>query len=372
MGSGNMDARLADLVADHFADAKQDLYACFVSRGPEILRPHGLLGIVVGDSWIALKTFEAFRETLLRAARFHSFLHLDDVSKHADSFGANTAFVCTKSSPSDQQCTFVELEPLRAEAKRVRLLEAVGSPNRPWVFRRTPTDFRSIPGSPFAYGLSDAVRSAFITSRPLMGEVELREGLTTGDNGKYLRYWWEVSAMRCAKSCNSRGEASASGARWFPHKKGGPFRRWYGNQDLVINWAIDGAEIEASVIAQYGGSYTKSIRSEKWYFKSALSWVVFRRRFLIRWYPAGQLFDSASPSVFAPESAMGAASGWCHAEADERRDDGRVDVVGQRLLAPCPARLGSAVGDLLAFEQYVPGRGDDAHAQERYGASAAS
>ena len=250
MGSGKMSGRLAGLVKEEFPDEKQDLYACFVSRAYGLTRKKGLIAVIVGDTWMTIKTFEPFRSKLLSRGRILNFLHLDDVSNHPDVFGANAAFVLERDSGRDLICSFVHLEPLSSEQKRLRLKEAIAEPTSPWVYAIRPSAFGMVPGAPFAYRMSDAVRSTFDTGRPLMSEVELREGLTTGDNGKYLRYWWEVSAIRSAMRCNSRDEAGVSGARWFPHKKGGPFRRWYGNQELVINWANDGAEIKASVIAQ--------------------------------------------------------------------------------------------------------------------------
>ncbi len=313
MGSGNMDARLAGLVADYFANAKQDLYACFVSRGLEFLRPHGLLGIVVGDSWIALKTFGDFRESLLRTVRFHSFLHLDDVSKHADVFGANTAFVCSKSGPSDQQCTFVKLEPLKAEAKRVQFLEAVGSPSRPWVFHRTPTDFRSIPGSPFAYGLTDEDVNAFVHRVGLGRITPFREGINTGDNDRFLRRWWEVSARR-ASLHDARPTA---GSKWVPIKKGGPFRRWAGNQEYVVNWANDGQEIRT--FRDEAGRLRSRPQNTDYFFRPSISWGrISSGDFSIRYYPAGYAFDSTGPSGFGSSHDLRFVLGYLNSNLAKR------------------------------------------------------
>jgi hypothetical protein len=305
MGSGNMDQRLAEYGQIGFPVTKSDLYAMFIERSFEMVGSLGYSAMVTMESWMFLPTYADMRSSILSERSIKDMVHMPYLGKGSTSMGINfgTAATIIKNSREPRsRATFQSIRYFETDDRGVPTCFPVENERATVV---SPERFCDIPGSPIAYWLSDAVRSAFALGRPLMNEVALREGLTTGDNGKYLRYWWEVSAIRSAMRCVSRDEALASGARWFPHKKGGPFRRWYGNQYLVINWESDGAEIKAAVVAQYGGSYTKSIRSEKWYFEPALSWGrVSSGEFSIRRYPAGQLFDSTAPSVLASQSAM--------------------------------------------------------------------
>ncbi|MGY0497653.1 BREX-1 system adenine-specific DNA-methyltransferase PglX [Nocardia sp. FBN12] len=308
MGSKNMDARLAEFAKSEFKDAKSDLFAMFIQRCLALTVSHGATAMITMQSWMFISSYEVLRKKIVRLSPPVSMAHLGE--RAFDSIGGSvvstTAFVLEPGRDTSRPAGFVRVVDGENEAaKRTALLDAAQRTECEWRFMASSEDFAKVPGAPIAYWLSDAVRAAFTRGLPLKSQVELREGLTTGDNARHLRSWWEVSMSRSEFTCASRSEARERGGRWFPHKKGGEFRRWYGNQQFVINWAQDGAEIKSEVIEQYGGSYTKSIRSEDRYFKSSLSWGrVTSGEFSIRWYPEGQLFDSTAPSLFAPESDM--------------------------------------------------------------------
>ncbi|EON23678.1 type IIS restriction enzyme [Nocardioides sp. CF8] len=316
MGSGNMGAQLSAFAKEHYANGKQDLYGCFILRAMDLAASKGLVAKVVGDTWMSIVSFKDLREEILSGHSFDSFVHLRDVSNHPDIFGANAAFVVAMANTPGHHAPFIRLTTLNEEEKRLRLIEAIRDAACEWRFSACSEDLAKVPGSPIAYWLSDSMRSVFDTTGRLNEKYQIREGLTSGKNDRYLRYWWEVSADRALWTASGRKSAAGSNARWFPHRKGGPFRRWYGNQEFVINWEDDGAEIKAAVVAQYGGSYTKSIRSEEWYFKPALSWgLISSGEFSLREYPAGQLFDSASPCLFVNSAAGDRELAWMNSSS---------------------------------------------------------
>ncbi|WP_028707700.1 hypothetical protein [Propionicicella superfundia] len=115
---------------DEYPDAKQDLYGAFILRGIELADGAALLAIVVGDAWMSLKSFEELRRRLLDGHSFESFLHLRDTAYHADTFGANTAFVLSMTGNRSRHAPFVRLTPLGSEPKdkdlRVALAERTG------------------------------------------------------------------------------------------------------------------------------------------------------------------------------------------------------------------------------------------------------
>ena len=136
------------------------------------------------------------------------------------------------------------------------------------------------------------MRAVFTSGDRLGAVASLAVGLQTGDNNRFLRQWWEVSEDRTAFACTSREEAKASRARWFPYNKGGEFRKWYGNQEHVVNWEHDGAEIVAF-------KPRSVIRNAGTYFSPSVSWsdissgeAAFRR------YPLGFIHDSTGHSGF--------------------------------------------------------------------------
>ncbi len=313
MGGGNMDARLAEMVGEAYPRAKQDLYACFVERSRSLLAQGGLLAIITGDSWMSLKTFKGFREHLLNVVQLHSFLHLDDVSKHADVVGANTALIGSAGERSTAPCTFVHLEPLRDADKQARLRAAVQDPGQPWVYCRTPTDFSQIPGTPIAYGLTDEDLRAFATGCHLGDVISFREGINTGDNDRFLRRWWEIDISRASL----RKPAPEPNEKWVPMKKGGPFRRWAGNQEYVVNWANNGQEIRN--FRDASGRLRSVPRNTDYFLKPSVSWGrISSGDFSMRYYEAGYGFDSTGPCGFASEHTLKFVLGYLNSNLAKR------------------------------------------------------
>lgn len=295
MGSGNMDDELSSWVRENYAEEKQDLYGCFVTRGSELVRQGGLVAMIIGDGWMAIKTFEKFRERLLANHTFLSFLHLQDVSKHQDTFGANAAFVVSKGRTPKHECTFIHLQPLSDEAKRIRLLDAIGGSQVPGVYQIYTDEFLDIPGAPFAYQSSEAMRSVFARFPPIMEVASPKQGLATANDARFLRFWFEVSQTRIGLGVASRDDAKASGRKWFPFNKGGSFRRWYGNIEHVINWENDGRELL--------GLRPKSvIRNPQFYFQPAVGWSnVSAGAPAFRAVDEGVIFGHVGQSIFADQ-----------------------------------------------------------------------
>ena len=282
-----------------YPQVKQDLYGAFVYRGIELADATGLLAIVIGDTWMSIKSFEAMRLRLLDGHSFGSFVHMRDVSNHPDIFGANAAFVLSMAGKRSHHAPFIRLTPLGSERKEQDLRVALAERTSDSGFHlASGDDFASIPGTPIVYWLSEKMRGSFSTGRPLSEVANLRQGLATADNNRFLRQWWEVSGRRAAFACTSREEAQASGARWFPYNKGGEFRKWYGNQEHVVNWENDGAEIVAF-------KPRSVIRNPSTYFSPSVSWsdissgeAAFRR------YPQGFIHDSTGHSGFGDRTML--------------------------------------------------------------------
>jgi len=148
---------------------------------------------------------------------------------------------------------------LDAEAKQhgfERAIAALRSGNAaPAVYRYRQGDFAAIHGSPWVYWIKPSLRQLFLTL-PKLGEVgKPRQGLATADNFRFLRYWWEVGTNRIGFGCIDAESAKATNKRWFPYMKGGSFRRWWGNQEYVLNWEQDGKEIKTWAGSLYNGSH---------------------------------------------------------------------------------------------------------------------
>ena len=128
--------------------------------------------------------------------------------------------------------------------------------------------------------------------------ADARQGLATADNGRFVRKWWEVSGDRTAFGSTDREVAVQTRRRWFPYNKGGDWRRWYGNQEHVVNWERDGAEVRAFG-TENGGRPRSRAQNTDTYFQPSVSWSdvtsgppAFRR------FPSGFIHDVTGMSIF--------------------------------------------------------------------------
>ena len=151
-------------------------------------------------------------------------------------------------------------------------------------------DFKRIAGCPIAYWLSE--KEFCIFDNPIIKTVGVaRNGMTTGDNERFLRCWFEVNYNKCFMDATDNKSAIDSGAKWFPYNKGGENRKWYGNYDYLINWENNGSEIRA---------FKKSIlRNQSYYFKECITWsLTATSGFKVRYRTNGSLFDVNGMSLF--------------------------------------------------------------------------
>src|SRR5690606_12532710 len=112
---------LSGLLNSRYPASKQDLYGSFTIRSTSLAKNKGMVSMIIGDTWMNIKSFAELRSFLLANATIHSALHLRDSTYHADKFGANVALVIADGHRSRNHCTFLRLEPLDPEDKRHRL-----------------------------------------------------------------------------------------------------------------------------------------------------------------------------------------------------------------------------------------------------------
>jgi len=301
MGSGGMNARLKKFVRDKYSDTKADLFACFMERSLTLARGPGWVAMITMHSWMFLSGFERMRERLLRERTIQTMAHLG-----ARAFGSisgevvqTTCFALKKNWLQGYKPAFFRLLDGGEEEKRAGLCtgrhryDSIGQ-----------VDFAKIPGSPIAYWASYAAVSAFEQFKPLANYGEARKGLVTLNDGKWIRQWYEIDCSYANFTCADRDRSIESTSRWFPLLKGGEYRKWFGNHTHVIDWKDDGAALKSSIVAKYGGgSYTKEIRSEEFYFRPGLHWTkISSNAFSARISPAGFLLGDASCCLYPADN----------------------------------------------------------------------
>lgn len=236
MGGSGMSAKLSDFVKSNYPDSKSDLFAVFMERCRQMAVNNGFQAMITQHSWMFLSSFEKLRTKLL-TVDIVNMAHLG--ARAFEEIGGEvvqtTSFVMRKSHVADYKGEYCRLiEPTTQQGKEDMFL---AGENR---YAADQSNFSKIPGAPVAYWVSDAVYSMF-NNAALVNYMDFKEGITTGDNEKYLRFWHEVSFNKIF----FRNEiVSDKGTSWVPCNKGGEFRRWYGNRQYLIDWSENGNRLK--------------------------------------------------------------------------------------------------------------------------------
>lgn len=294
MGSSSFGPFMSKWVKKNYPDVKSDLCTCFIERGFSLARDRGYAAMITMQSWMFLGSFEKMRSSLIGSKSILSMLHLGP--RAFDAIGGEVVNVTADvvyNGRAACEGAYVRLVDINgSEAKRQKALEAIKNPDCGWFYRREAEAFKQIPGAPIAYWASDALLNAFEVG-PLANKVPVKKGLDTGDNDRFLRYWHEVDFNKFGIGYDSARSFLQSGSKWAPHDKGGDFRKWYGNNDWIINWGFDGKELKAS---------SANLRSPQFYFQKAITWSALSSgRPGFRLSDQGALSNTAGSSMFPEE-----------------------------------------------------------------------
>lgn len=291
MGASGMNARLSQYIKDHFPDTKADLFACFIERGNQMAVKHGYNCMVTMQSWMFLSSFEKMREKILRTKSITNLMHMENMVMGIAFGTAVTVFRNDYVTGYKGTYNQIKLQDIENDEPRVfPVLE-----NR---FAQTSTDkFSKIPGSPVAYWVSKAVLECYKNSS-IYDYAKPCKGIDTGDNNIFLRFWHEISEVkRFLPKGNPCCAEDFLHLKWFPYNKGGNYRRWYGNNEYVLNWEENGNKLR-----QFRGS---NLRNKDRYFEQGITWsTVTSGNSSFRFFTFGFLFDNGGSCLFANKHLM--------------------------------------------------------------------
>ncbi len=364
MGSRAFTEILKDFTSEHFPDVKHDLYSCFIVRALSLTVPSGYAGLVTMETWMFLSSFEEMRHRMLNDVSFQTLVHMPYEGRGRTSMGINfgtTAAVFRNSRVPmfKTHCSFIQYSDLDDDG--VPFTFPVQNPR---LCSKVLQNIEKIPGRPIAYWLSDAFLRIFDDAIVLKEIGDTRQGMATSDNGRFLRLWHEVGHSRIGFGLANSNVSRSRGSKWIPYNKGGDFRKWWGNQNFVVNWENEGAELLDYARGLYG-SPTRTIKSMSEYFKPSVSWSkVSSGALAVRYYPTGFIFDVAGCSVFSDSEdnrrlvlaflntslAKALLKFFCPSLNFEAGQIARLPILAKKL-KPLMNRLSELAGDCITAER---------------------
>jgi len=296
MGSKGMNADLKEFAKKNYSNSKSDLFAIFMERAFPLLSKYGFNAQINMQSWMFLSSYEQLRNNILNNHTIITMAHLGAraFSQISGEVVQTTAWIIQKEHLSQYQPTFFRLIDGKNEEEKQKALL-----NRENEFSATAQDeFKKIPGSPMAYWVAKKLFSLISTTKKLGDISEARMGLATGNNAKYVRLWQEVAKNEVGLKMPNRSEAKASGKRWFPYSKGGVFRKWYGNNEYVVDWYDDGRELQNTLHPDGKRIWAHNFNLDS-IFKDSITWSdITSGKLSLRLNDEGFLFDGSGTSAF--------------------------------------------------------------------------
>lgn len=301
MGRGNMNDKLATYLDKNYPLAKQDLFATFMQVMIDKTIEKGFSSFITMESWMFLSSFEKLRKSIIENYYISSLGHF---GWHIIGIAFGTAMTVVQKTKCFGR---------RGEYSYLTIDDIDRNINIPFVFPKkdngryaivSQQNFEKIPGSPIGYWVSEKIFSRFAGNLALSAVCKPTQGLATADNARFVRLWFEVNLKKVGFGCSSAEEALETKRKWFPYNKGGASRKWYGNQDYLINWEYDGIGVKNNVGAV--------IRNPEQYFKVSISWSkVSSTKIAFRYFPKGFIFADAGMSIFS-EAKLFYLHGYCN------------------------------------------------------------
>ena len=299
-GISNLSSKVNNFIKDNYPDSKADFFSVFIERCNDLVRKNGLQAMITQHGWMFLSSFEKLRAKLLKNETI-TMAHLG--ARAFEEIGGEvvqtTSFVMIKSELNDYRGVYCRLiEPNTQQGKEDMFLM---EQNR---FSTKQKNFYDIPGTPFAYWLSDTMFDIFKNSKTLSDVAKPRQGLATSDNDRFLKLWHEVDFSKIGFGITSIDDDRKFEYKWFPCTKGGSFRRWYGNNDYIVNWENDGEEIKAYAAKLYR-NYTRTIKNIPFYFRKGLTWsTISSGLFSLRYVPEGFVFETKGAMCYVDDKYL--------------------------------------------------------------------
>lgn len=301
-GVADVDVKLADYIKTNYPDSKNDLFAVFMEVCHKMNVKSGYQAMITQHAWMFLSSFEKLRAKIQKLD-IVNMVHLG--ARAFEEIGGEvvqtTSFILANKHVDGYKGTYCRLvEPTTQQGKEEVFL---AKENR---YVACSDNFAKIPGAPVAYWVSEKLLNDFEVGTKLQDIAEPRGGLTTTDNARFLRLWYEANNLNIAFDVNDTLETENREETWCPIAKGGAFRKWYGNNDYIVKWYHNGEEIKKCVVNNPRDpnttSWSRRIFNYKYYFKPCVTWSGISSGMLSVRFVNNQIFGGGGKALFSDNS----------------------------------------------------------------------
>ncbi|WP_252235877.1 BREX-1 system adenine-specific DNA-methyltransferase PglX [Clostridium sp. ZS1] len=281
MGSSGMNIKLTKYVSTYYKETKSDMFSVFIKKGFDYCSNIGFNSMITMQAWMFLSSFEELRRNIINKNTIIQFLQIgyNSFPELNSKIAQGCAFILLKEHVNLYKSSFINLNdaPQSSDKKQVFLCKKKSNE----YFVKSSNDFLSVPGAPIAYWVTQRFVENFNIGIGIDNISDFTGSQNkTANNEKYLRYIWEVENSKVGK-CN----------KWVFYAKGGDYRKYYGNLDLVVDWSVSARNF-------YKENKTSNILNEKYWFREGITYTMLSTKGTsFRYYPSCGVFDMGGPTI---------------------------------------------------------------------------
>jgi len=255
-----------------------NLYACFIKRCCELAGDDGKVGMINPPTFMYIKTFEDVRKYIVEKTYISLFVEWGYLGLFSQSARVDSAIFILDKSVRQEESTFIKLNDLYEMKRKEVLFDAYydfcNGRQNVRVYQLPQSKLKDIKSYPFIYWISDEFREKF-GDKLLDDVVDVKQGITTSNNNRFLRYWWEITG---------------SNQSYYPYSKGGEYAKWAGNLWIYINWE----EKNVEYIKVKG-----RLQNRNYYFREGITYSGSGSKGTsFRIFPKDCLFDVGGSCIF--------------------------------------------------------------------------
>ena len=303
MNNSVMSANLKNYIQKNYKAVKSDLFSSFIVRNSLFGNEKSHLGFMTPYVWMFISSYEDLRKYITNNLNISSLIQFE-----YSAFEEATVPICTftlKNKSTDENGTYYKLSEFLGgmEVQRTKFLEALNKEVN-YKYDVNSGMFKKMPGHQIAFWISEALLNSFSNGEKLCDIAYPRQGMATTNNNKFLRQWFEVEIENIGFGLTDENETIGL-KKWFPYNKGGEYRKWYGNNDYVVNFKNKGEEVCNYIDSHSAVNHTGRVINRDKYFKKSVTWSkISSGNIAFRFKENGFIFDVAGTSIFGNDNTL--------------------------------------------------------------------
>jgi len=302
-GRRHLNSKICNFLDGTYPEGKMDLFAAFILKNTSMTKTGGFVGFMTPFVWLYLSSYAQLRSFVLNSSTIATYMQPEE-SSFKDAAVSLCSFV-TRKGNGNYKGKYIRFHDISDMDEQAEVLRQIASgEDLPYTFSVNQNIFAEYPDSRMIYWENEAFQRTFAAKQKLDEVCQPRQGMATTNNDLFLRLWHETEYRKIGFAFRDEDEAEASGLKWFPYNKGGGFRKWYGNNEYVVNYEYRGKTI-CDYIDNTPGARVGSngrVINRQFFFHKSITWSdICGSNFAARSCPNGFIFDVKGSSAFVSE-----------------------------------------------------------------------